>query len=943
MPLARLSRALGRFATRRPWLALVGGIVACALMALPALGMRLDTDFLSLLPRNEPAVRDFVDLARTFGSTDTLLAVVEVAADGEPAPAERERARTLIGRLADDITALRWAPADGGDVPMIATLEGRPDPAVAQAFEDVLIANTWLFLDDAGVDQVARRLQAPLVERMLAAGPGAQTPPRLTGRDAARLWTSVYLPHWSRGPAAAPGGLERGGGFLSAEDGRLHVLVMHAARPAQEREFAFALVRELDAIAKRHAADPANAGMDIRMVGGHFIAAADFRIARDSSWQNLTTGLLGVLALFLVVYRSPKLILLIACSVLPAVFAAVGLSRFILGTELSLVATSFAAIVLGVGLDFVIHLYNGYGWAMQRRARRWAEHPSPVRRRIARAASARHSLECLMPSILAGCLTTVLAFAVLALSDFRGLVELGVLAAIGLTVILVQLMIALPAFLALFGPRSVRHTAALAGFGGAIARRPWPYAGAIALLVCAALVVIARAPGVFPFDPDPRSLRPKRDPAFDAQSEMVRRLGLGGDRFKVLVRSRDDRAALAAAARVVERARVLAQRADVRATAAFTPAAAPAMPGDLAVDGLPAEVVALGGPRVFDSPLGVLRAESLAAGRLIGVRVLVPGAAAALAVGDALTLRPAARATVPVPAIIDPARQVAVMDRLATAIDWSALDAVAAAQDEHARRRYAAFWSDLAAMRARIEARRPLAPDELAASGLAPLVSGLWRRDGEGGGWLQLGVSVPDLAAGWLGAADVQRLLALPDSGAGATAVASGMPVLTAVLQEVMVADFLWLGLLALVMVVVLLALLMRTPGDAALALATLACGVAVMLAVMHLAGLRWNLMNLAVMPLVLGIGIDNAIYFINALRRHRHGPAGVVAAMAEVGYPMLMTTAASVIGFGSLIVSPYRGLQSLGLVASVGLIACLAVSMIGLPAIARLTSHRRP
>ena len=110
----------------------------------------------------------------------------------------------------------------------------------------------------------------------------------------------------------------------------------------------------------------------------------------------------------------------------------------------------------------------------------------------------------------------------------------------------------------------------------------------------------------------------------------------------------------------------------------------------------------------------------------------------------------------------------------------------------------------------------------------------------------------------------------------------------------------------------------------------------------MHLAGQPWNLINLAVMPMVIGIAIDNGIYFINALRRHRRAPVGVAEAMAEVGSAMLMTTASSLIGFATCFLAPYRGLRSLGLVACVGLLACLLVAVVGLPAVARLTTRGR-
>jgi predicted RND superfamily exporter protein len=102
------------------------------------------------------------------------------------------------------------------------------------------------------------------------------------------------------------------------------------------------------------------------------------------------------------------------------------------------------------------------------------------------------------------------------------------------------------------------------------------------------------------------------------------------------------------------------------------------------------------------------------------------------------------------------------------------------------------------------------------------------------------------------------------------------------------------------------------------------------LLAIMALAGWKWNLMNLMALPLMLGTGVDYTIFIQLALRRHG-GDLKMVR--HSVGRALMLCGATAVTGFGSLGMSSNPGMASLGRVCAVGIGANMLISVFLLPA----------
>jgi uncharacterized protein len=140
-----------------------------------------------------------------------------------------------------------------------------------------------------------------------------------------------------------------------------------------------------------------------------------------------------------------------------------------------------------------------------------------------------------------------------------------------------------------------------------------------------------------------------------------------------------------------------------------------------------------------------------------------------------------------------------------------------------------------------------------------------------------------------------------------------------------------WLVVLPLVLLVLLsLWFAFRRATEILLGLAVLGLSGVSLLAVMALAGWKWNLMNLMAMPLILGTGVDYTIFIQLALRRHG-GDCALVR--RSVGRALMLCGGTAVAGFGSLAMSSNPGMASLGQVCAVGIGANALISIFLLPA----------
>jgi predicted RND superfamily exporter protein len=138
-----------------------------------------------------------------------------------------------------------------------------------------------------------------------------------------------------------------------------------------------------------------------------------------------------------------------------------------------------------------------------------------------------------------------------------------------------------------------------------------------------------------------------------------------------------------------------------------------------------------------------------------------------------------------------------------------------------------------------------------------------------------------------------------------------------------------------------------RSVRDATLSLTTAVFGIVVLLAVMRLAGVRLNMVNLIGLPLLIGMTVDYGIFLVSLARLGRqHGdvpaaPEALRAHVASSAQAVLVCAGSTLLGFGSLAFTSVPAVRSLGIVVAVGMIAALVGAMFLL--VPLLLWQRRP
>jgi len=126
--------------------------------------------------------------------------------------------------------------------------------------------------------------------------------------------------------------------------------------------------------------------------------------------------------------------------------------------------------------------------------------------------------------------------------------------------------------------------------------------------------------------------------------------------------------------------------------------------------------------------------------------------------------------------------------------------------------------------------------------------------------------------------------------------------------------------------ILIVLLLYYRRPQWVFLSVLPLGTGLLLLTGLMALLGMDFNFFNLIVLPMLVGIGIDDGVHLTNTYLQH---PAGELpGAFAVTGRAVLLTSLTTLVGFGSISLSHYPGLRSMGYLAVLGIGLCFLTSI---------------
>ncbi len=123
-----------------------------------------------------------------------------------------------------------------------------------------------------------------------------------------------------------------------------------------------------------------------------------------------------------------------------------------------------------------------------------------------------------------------------------------------------------------------------------------------------------------------------------------------------------------------------------------------------------------------------------------------------------------------------------------------------------------------------------------------------------------------------------------------------------------------------------------RSVSAALFVLTPLLVGLAWMGGAMHFFGMQLNFFNVVVFPSLVGIGVDDGIHIYHRYREE--GPGSLPFVVRRTGAAVMLTTVTTMIGYSGLVMAHHPGLQSIGLLAQIGLFTTFLSAVWVLPAL---------
>jgi len=139
--------------------------------------------------------------------------------------------------------------------------------------------------------------------------------------------------------------------------------------------------------------------------------------------------------------------------------------------------------------------------------------------------------------------------------------------------------------------------------------------------------------------------------------------------------------------------------------------------------------------------------------------------------------------------------------------------------------------------------------------------------------------------------------------------------------------------------VFIVLVLLYRSFVNAFVVFLPLAAGILWMILVAVCCGIKFNVFNMIIIPTVIGTGIDSAIHIYY---RYRSAPDKMIENLKNTGGSVFYSSLTTLVGFGSVALAKHKGLQSIGIMASIGIVMVTLVNLVFFPVIIRWIADLR-
>jgi len=154
-----------------------------------------------------------------------------------------------------------------------------------------------------------------------------------------------------------------------------------------------------------------------------------------------------------------------------------------------------------------------------------------------------------------------------------------------------------------------------------------------------------------------------------------------------------------------------------------------------------------------------------------------------------------------------------------------------------------------------------------------------------------------------------------------------------------MIKDSKWAVLISLLIIFLLVWIDFGKLSHTLMVLTPLISGTMLMLIFLYSFGENITFYNVIVIPLIIGLGVDDGIHIFHRYRQE--GKGSIIKTLRTTGHAVLITSVTTFLGFFGLAFSHHQGLQSIGFLAMTGISGCYLTSILLLPALIQFLEDR--
>lgn len=118
-----------------------------------------------------------------------------------------------------------------------------------------------------------------------------------------------------------------------------------------------------------------------------------------------------------------------------------------------------------------------------------------------------------------------------------------------------------------------------------------------------------------------------------------------------------------------------------------------------------------------------------------------------------------------------------------------------------------------------------------------------------------------------------------------------------------------------------------------------LIAGIFWMVFIAVVSGIKFNVFNMIVIPTVIGTGIDSAIHIFH---RYSSSPDSMEENLKNTGGSVFYSSLTTFVGFASVAIAQHKGLQSIGIMASIGIVTVTLVNLVFFPILIDFVAKHR-